>query len=420
MNELILNSPVLMEEIDKGRTPGKVTDLIKQGHRYDEMFGLHYWLRNRSMSDYLSKGYADRRFAVNLEAVEANYIPEDPIIKAQMIAGWASAPAAEEQKMLGVLRKWIHEGVVDIPRETVFDMAPTGQGDPYYASLLVAVALGDLNLVKKLTQSIPVARLSSLNLSADLARSVMQSAILRHRNHVFSFLYGFTVQHGIEWPDNKDNSQALLVRKALTSLNPGVLVRLHQEDQKNSPSHYEKYRWESVFLEYAEARMLWKKDAIPVLTTLLELGGDVNYKDHEGTTPLMMCCKRYKDHPEEERVLNFLIEHGADIHAVNKKEMSAFQWAALEGHTSVVNRLLDLGVDIDQTGTNPSLLLKLAKKGDMNMFEYLIKKGAVLREEELDKFLKTPAASWAQSQLDRQELKASTVRSDIRLKNNRL
>ena len=64
-----------------------------------------------------------------------------------------------------------------------------------------------------------------------------------------------------------------------------------------------------------------------ILKYLLEHAGDINIRDIDGDTPLLLC--------EEVCVLEFLMQNGSDIHARNKRKQGLIQKVRIEGSFSV-------------------------------------------------------------------------------------
>lgn len=77
-------------------------------------------------------------------------------------------------------------------------------------------------------------------------------------------------------------------------------------------------------------------DKLSDLEALVYRGFDVNYSDAEGHTLLMMAST-----PE---IAQYLIEHGADVNAVDPSGQTAIWFAARQGRKEIVKLLLDAGV----------------------------------------------------------------------------
>lgn len=71
-----------------------------------------------------------------------------------------------------------------------------------------------------------------------------------------------------------------------------------------------------------------------------ERGADINFRDHQGRTPLFEVARRDGDIP-------LLIELGADVNATAKDGYTPLHIAALRGRKKAVRALLKAGADID-------------------------------------------------------------------------
>ena len=75
---------------------------------------------------------------------------------------------------------------------------------------------------------------------------------------------------------------------------------------------------------------------------LLENGVDVNIRNKDGWTPLMMASGI-----DCTWIVRFMIEKGADIDATDNNGWTALMWAAFFGKTKTARCLLDNGADVD-------------------------------------------------------------------------
>jgi ankyrin repeat protein len=194
---------------------------------------------------------------------------------------------------------------------------------------------------------------------------------------------------------DKQALQALLKRKAdVNAPAPDGATALH---------------W-AVYTEDAETTAL-----------LIRAGANVNVRNNYGVSPLALASKQVNPH-----ILDQLMKAGADpndeinyinanetplMHAaragnvegvrlllvagakVNAREgwngQSAIQWAAAEGHSAVVEALIEGGADIRQrsnAGTTPFMFA--VRKGDMRSVKALLAAGADVNEKRVD--LATP------------------------------
>ena len=77
----------------------------------------------------------------------------------------------------------------------------------------------------------------------------------------------------------------------------------------------------------------------PIINMLLSLGLDIDSRDSEGITPLMVAA--YKDKRD---AFQLFIQHDADTSLKSNNE------GGEGGNTSIINKLLSLGLDIDSKG----------------------------------------------------------------------
>lgn len=91
--------------------------------------------------------------------------------------------------------------------------------------------------------------------------------------------------------------------------------------------------------------------------TLIKLGANLNIKDHEGETPLMIAAE--KGHIDLVQTLKC---HGADINLENKHHETALYIAAKNGHKEIVELLINFGANAghkDRYGNTPLAAAKI-------------------------------------------------------------
>jgi len=114
------------------------------------------------------------------------------------------------------------------------------------------------------------------------------------------------------------------------------------------------------------------KDAI---ISLVEQGADVNAKDDDGNTALMLAV----DEQNNGDIVKCLVEHGADINAKNDDGETALIWAALDsGNENVVKYLVEKGADVNikgEEGQTP-LMCAALRSNNGNVVKYLVEHGA--------------------------------------------
>lgn len=89
------------------------------------------------------------------------------------------------------------------------------------------------------------------------------------------------------------------------------------------------------------------------MTLLLDRGSPVDVRSSEGVTPLMNAVE---SHASDR--FSFLIEHGADVKACDRRGFSALHRAAERGHLEMARMLLDHGASpsLDAEGHTPRSL----------------------------------------------------------------
>ncbi|TDH67798.1 hypothetical protein CCR75_006796 [Bremia lactucae] len=121
---------------------------------------------------------------------------------------------------------------------------------------------------------------------------------------------------------------------------------------------------------------------LPVVLMLLETGGNFNYANKKGTTPLMRAAQEGRD-----AVVKFLIKMGANTCAANNEGMTALMLAAQRGHASIVTMLMKSGSNVNkQTRQGSTALLLAAKRGHTAAVEALMTAGAdIFLKDDRDK-----------------------------------
>ncbi|CAI5710749.1 unnamed protein product [Hyaloperonospora brassicae] len=121
---------------------------------------------------------------------------------------------------------------------------------------------------------------------------------------------------------------------------------------------------------------------LSVVKMLLETGGDQNYANKKGTTPLMRAAQEGR-----EGVVGFLIMKGADPCAANNEGMTALMLAAQRGHANIATMLMKSGSNVNkQTRQGSTALLLAAKRGHTAAVEALMTAGAdIFLKDDRDK-----------------------------------
>ena len=117
-----------------------------------------------------------------------------------------------------------------------------------------------------------------------------------------------------------------------------------------------------------------------VVQVLIDAGADIEKKDSEGRTPLLLACEEgYLD------TVKVLVRAGADLRVTDSNGDTCLIAASSEGHTETVRYLVDLGqVDADQVGGQYSTTaLHKAVGGDhVDVVQVLIDAGADIEKKD--------------------------------------
>ncbi|GFR24301.1 ankyrin repeat family protein [Trichonephila clavata] len=117
-----------------------------------------------------------------------------------------------------------------------------------------------------------------------------------------------------------------------------------------------------------------------VIDALIQNGANIEVEDKEKNTPLHRAAKNgYID------IVNTLIGNGADVNKVTIYGRTPLFLAVAEGHMDIVNTLIDKGADVNKAGEDGKTPLCLAAVyGYINIVNTLINKGADVNLANLD------------------------------------
>jgi hypothetical protein len=102
---------------------------------------------------------------------------------------------------------------------------------------------------------------------------------------------------------------------------------------------------------------------LPALASLVERGANVNVINDAGQTPLMVAAMQ----PKGEKLIDLLINLGADLRARDKMGKTALMYAVAKGELENANQLLQLGLDPDIRDNGGKTALDYAKVGGLNV-----------------------------------------------------
>lgn len=124
---------------------------------------------------------------------------------------------------------------------------------------------------------------------------------------------------------------------------------------------------------------------IEVLKALLEHGVEVNHRDYQGCTALLMLTCFHGDDFEG---VKLLLDHGADPKIKDNKGTTPLYYAAGHGNVDVLKLLCDEDVEVDAKSGGRTALMQAAHFGKTKAIELLLEKGADVNAQDNDK--KTP------------------------------
>lgn len=110
----------------------------------------------------------------------------------------------------------------------------------------------------------------------------------------------------------------------------------------------------------------------PAVIKLLAANADINKPDNNGMTPLHIACQR-----GDERLVNFLLQKGADATASDKAKKSALHYASSNPYPPLIAALIQAGTPFDLPDVNGVTPLHLASyNGHFDFVKFLLEQGA--------------------------------------------
>ncbi len=113
------------------------------------------------------------------------------------------------------------------------------------------------------------------------------------------------------------------------------------------------------------------------LDLLLRLGADVNHRDRNGRTAMMLACSTGRG-----EIVQKLLNYYADPDRIDIYGWSALMFAVYYNHTRIVHMLLEHGADVNATSDKGLTALKIATQYNRTLLaELLIDYGAIAEDE---------------------------------------
>jgi ankyrin repeat protein len=180
-----------------------------------------------------------------------------------------------------------------------------------------------------------------------------------------------------------DAARTLDVEKIRQLLDAGEDVNAKDADKNNDRETplihairpYSKIKWNSVGNAQIGVKDWIYADNIEVVTLLLDRGADVNAKDEDGNTPLIVALSNPQTN--DLNVIKLLLDRGADINAKNNDGRTALTYA-MDEDIPVIRLLLDRGADVnakDKDGDTP-LMRSAGYNGNCTAVKLLLERGA--------------------------------------------
>ena len=110
-----------------------------------------------------------------------------------------------------------------------------------------------------------------------------------------------------------------------------------------------------------------------IINQLISLGLDIDSRSTDGVTPLMIAV-----YCDKQNSFQTLIQKGANPSLKNNGGFSLLHFAAKGGNTSIINKLLSLGLDVhlkDVYGVTP--LIRAIENSNSEAVKFFISKGAL-------------------------------------------
>lgn len=136
---------------------------------------------------------------------------------------------------------------------------------------------------------------------------------------------------------------------------------------------------------------------MPIITYLCDRGMEVDLKDNDNNTALLLAC--FSLAPTSLEVIKYLMSKGANINTQNKQGMSSLKFAAYWGKTNLIMFLLGNGARLEDAGDFRPPLVHAISNGQTEAVRILCDHGAHVNYQSKDTYgrLTTPLISAVES-----------------------
>nr|MCR4623607.1 ankyrin repeat domain-containing protein [Alphaproteobacteria bacterium] len=129
---------------------------------------------------------------------------------------------------------------------------------------------------------------------------------------------------------------------------------------------------------------LWfatEKGRLDILKYLIRNKIDLEVRNKKKNTPLLSTSKQISNW----ETFKYLIDHGANVNAQDKKELTALYYAASGGHENIVKYLVEHGADPNKGNEfKDTPLLRATKRRHDDIVKYLVEHGADINAQDIE------------------------------------